>query len=143
MVLTQSSMNPLGSRAPEFSLTDPSTGNTASLSDLRGTNITVVIFMCNHCPYVVHIKDALIALADDMQSDAIRFVGINANDPITHPDDAPEKMAQEEYPFAYLFDETQEVARSYDAQCTPDIFVYDEDMSLVYRGQFDDSRPGK
>lgn len=142
MVLTQSSMPSLGTQAPDFSLLDPSTGERCSRDDLRGARVTVIIFMCNHCPYVIHIKEALKELASDFGSEDIAFIGINANDPVSHPDDAPEKMADEGYPFIYLFDESQDVARAYGAQCTPDIFVYDEDMSLVYRGQFDESRPG-
>ena len=143
MVLTPSAMVPLGTPAPDFTLLNPTTGQQQSLSDLRGELLTVVIFMCNHCPYVGHIKDALIEVVEDLQSDLVKFIGINANDPVTHPDDAPEKMADENYPFPYVFDDTQEVAHAYKAECTPDIFVYDEDMKLIYRGQFDESRPGK
>lgn len=98
--------------------------------------------MCNHCPYVIHIREALKKLASDMQSDNIGFVGINANDADAYPDDAPEHMVEQGYSFPYLYDATQEVASAYGAVCTPDIFVYDENLELVYRGQFDESRPG-
>lgn len=143
MVLTPSSMVPLGTSAPDFSLIEPASGEQKTLAELRWELVTVVIFMCNHCPFVVHIKDALIELANDLQSDRVKFVGINANDVTTHPDDAPQLMAAEGYPFPYLYDESQDVARAYNAQCTPDIFVYDQKNELIYRGQFDESRPGR
>lgn len=146
MVKTASTMLPLGTRAPEFSLTNTVDGSTVSLSDFEGKQGLLVIFMCNHCPFVVHLRDALAKFAQEYQEKGLSIVGISSNDVSTHPDDGPEKMKAEAadagYSFAYLYDETQEVAKAYKAACTPDFFLFDGDLSLVYRGQFDDSRPG-
>ena len=144
MALTESTMLPLGTIAPDFRL--PGTdGNMVSLADVAGGEALVVIFMCNHCPYVIHIQAELAAVAREYESRGIRFVGINSNDVESYPDDAPEKMKEARerigYPFPYLFDETQEVARAYRAACTPDIYLFDRDQKLVYRGQFDVTRP--
>ena len=145
MVKTASTMLPLGTRAPEFSLTNTVDGSTVSLSDFEGRQGLLVIFMCNHCPFVVHLRDALASFAKEYQEKGLSIVGISSNDVSTHPDDGPEKMKAEAadagYSFAYLYDETQEVAKAYKAACTPDFFLFDNDLSLVYRGQFDDSRP--
>lgn len=146
MVLTPSTMIPLGSEAPDFRLPDAVSGRKLALGELKSDVATVVMFICNHCPYVKHIQGGLVRLAEDYAPRGVSFVAINSNDVENYPDDSPEKMkeAAEEkgYPFPYLFDETQEVARAYDAACTPDFFVYDGNMRCVYRGQLDDSRPG-
>lgn len=147
MVLTTTTTFPLGYTAPDFNLMNPLTKNMESLNELKSEKATVVVFMCNHCPYVVHILDGLIQLANDYMPQGISIIGINSNDIIHYPDDSPENMVKliEDYkiPFPYLFDETQEVARLFKAACTPDFSVFDMDMCCVYRGQFDDSRPGK
>ena len=147
MVLTTTTTSPLGYTAPDFNLMNPLTKNMESLNELKSEKATVVVFMCNHCPYVVHILDGLIQLANDYIPQGISIIGINSNDIINYPDDSPENMVKliEDYkiPFPYLFDETQEVARLFKAACTPDFSVFDMDMCCVYRGQFDDSRPGK
>lgn len=144
MVLTPSTMLPLGTKAPDFSLPD-TTGKTVSLADLSGAPALLVIFMCNHCPYVKHVADGLAKLAKDYQPRGVAIVGINSNDAQNYPDDSPAKMAEEVkqrgYTFAYLFDESQAVAKAYRAACTPDFYVFDKDQKLVYRGQMDDSRP--
>ena len=144
---TPSNMLALGTKAPDFQLPNPSNNNQLqALESLKGKKGTLVIFMCNHCPFVLHVNNELVRLANDYQSKQISFVAISANDVITHPDDAPDKMKatalQMKYPFPYLYDETQEVAKAYDAACTPDFFIYNKNMQLVYRGQLDDSRPG-
>ncbi|PWU11153.1 MAG: thioredoxin family protein [Verrucomicrobia bacterium] len=145
MVAVHSTMLPLGTQAPDFSLPD-TTGRTVSLSDFEGAPALVIIFMCNHCPYVKHIRAGLAQLARDYAPRGVTVVGISSNDVANYPDDSPEKMAQEVklagYNFPYLYDETQEVAKAYHAACTPDIYLFDKDQRLVYRGQFDDSRPG-
>ena len=146
MALTPSTMLPLGTRAPDFSL--PSTdGETVSLDGQRGERGTVVMFICNHCPYVIHIADALAGTARDYMAKGIGFVAINSNDTEAFPADNLENMVREKasrgYPFPYLLDPSQEVARAYDAACTPDIYLFDGDLELVYRGQFDDSRPNR
>lgn len=145
MALTPTTTIELGFQAPDFSLPEPLTGKTRSLSELKGEKATVIIFMCNHCPYVIHVIDELIQTARDYQPQGVQFVGINANDVENYPDDSPENMkrwARElDFPFPYLFDETQEVAKAYDAACTPDFSVFDADLSCVYRGRLDGSRP--
>ena len=146
MVKTPSTMIPLGSEAPDFRLPDVVSGDELSLGDLKSDVATVLMFICNHCPYVKHLQDGLVEVADEYIPKGVSFVAINSNDVQNYPDDSPERMkevAEEKgYQFPYLFDETQEVARAYDAACTPDFFVYDRDLRCVYRGQFDDSRPG-
>lgn len=146
MSLTPSSMVSLGTPAPDFKLSDPVEGGVKRLEDLKGDKATVVMFICNHCPYVQHIHSALIETVREYIPRGVSFIAINANDPENYPDDAPEMMKEVaqalDYPFPYLFDATQETARVYRAACTPDFFVYDGDLRLVYRGQFDDSRPG-
>jgi peroxiredoxin len=145
MALTPSNMLPLGTKAPDFTLPDTVSGNTYSLHQLCGEKATVVMFICNHCPYVIFVNDEIVRLAKDYQPKGIKFIAISANDAVAYPDDAPEKMKQVAqklgYSFPYLYDESQETARAYDAACTPDFFVFDGDLKLVYRGQLDDSRP--
>lgn len=135
----------LGTRAPDFKLPDTS-GELVSLSDFASAPALVVAFICNHCPYVKHIREALAQFGRDMQAQKVAVVGINSNDVSNYPDDSPAKMAKEVksvgYTFPYLYDESQAVARAYRAACTPDFFLFDRDQKLVYRGQFDDSRPG-
>ena len=130
--------------APDFRLSDPG-GRIVSLADLRGAPALVVVFMCNHCPYVKHIRTGLAQLARDYQPRGVAIVGINSNDVANYPADSPAKMAEEiksaGYIFPYLYDDTQAVAKAYRAACTPDIFLFGKDQRLVYRGQFDDSRP--
>ena len=144
MVKTASTMLPLGTAAPDFSLPDAG-GKTVSLADFADAAALLVVFMCNHCPFVKHVAGGLAALAKDYQQRGVAAVGINSNDVANFPDDAPAKMAEEVnrrgYTFPYLYDETQEVAKAYRAACTPDFYVFDKDRKLVYRGQMDSSRP--
>jgi peroxiredoxin len=146
----KSTMLPLGSKAPEFSLPNYS-GSTApgaevSLESLRGAKVLVVAFICNHCPFVKHIMDEIGRLGRDCHAKGLAFVAINPNDVSTHPEDAPEKMTEVArefgFDFPYLYDEDQSVAKAYQAACTPDFFVFDANFELAYRGQLDDSRPG-
>jgi len=144
MVKTASTMLSLGTPAPDFSLPDAE-GNLVSLSDFEDAPALLVIFMCNHCPFVKHVADGLARLAKEYQERGAAVVGINSNDVANYPDDAPAKMAEEiklrGYTFPYLYDETQEVAKAYQAACTPDFYIFDEQRLLVYRGQMDSSRP--
>ncbi|HEX5315987.1 MAG TPA: thioredoxin family protein, partial [Candidatus Kapabacteria bacterium] len=141
---TPSTMLPLGTTAPDFKLPDPS-GKVTSLSDFKNTPALLVAFICNHCPFVKHIRDEFAAFAKEYQARGVGIVAISSNDAANYPDDSPAKMAEESkqagYTFPYLYDETQEVAKAYRAACTPDFFLFDRDHRLVYRGQFDDSRP--
>lgn len=136
----------LGTSAPDFYLPDTVSGKSCSLVDFQNSRALVVMFMCNHCPYVKHLQKALAIFGRDVQSKGVAVVGISSNDVSTHPQDGPEKMAEVAqvagYTFPYLYDETQDVAKAYKAACTPDFFVFDNDRKLVYRGQFDASRPG-
>jgi peroxiredoxin len=140
----QSTMLSLGTSAPEFRLPDPS-GKIFSSGDVAGARALLVVFMCNHCPYVKHIQAKFTEIAKEYQAKGAAIVGINSNDAENYPDDRPEKMAEEilsaGYTFPYLYDESQSVAKAYRAACTPDFFLFDRDRRLVYRGQFDDSRP--
>ncbi|MCA9100772.1 MAG: thioredoxin family protein [Planctomycetales bacterium] len=144
MVLTPSTMLPLGTSAPDFSLPNVD-GQTVSLADFADAPTLLVVFMCNHCPYVKHVAAGLAALARDYQAKGVAVVGINSNDADNYPDDSPAAMADEArsrgYTFPYLYDETQETAKAYKAACTPDFFVFDGQQQLVYRGQMDGSRP--
>lgn len=144
MVLTPSTMLPLGTQAPPFSLPNVD-GSTVSLEQFRGAPALLVIFMCNHCPYVKHVAAELARFAREYQARSAAIVGISSNDVSTHPADSPEQMVHEVddrgYTFPYLYDETQEVAKAYRAACTPDFYVFDQQQKLVYRGQFDGSRP--
>jgi thiol-disulfide isomerase/thioredoxin len=142
MARTPSTMVELGSIAPDFSLLEPATGKQLSRDQLRKSKGLLVMFICNHCPFVKHLLDGLRDLSRDYVNSEIGLVAINANDATQYPDDAPEKMPELNLGFAYLYDESQAVAKAYDAACTPDFFLYDGDMKLVYRGQFDGSRPG-
>jgi peroxiredoxin len=139
-----SSMLPLGTKAPRFRLPDPQ-GKLVSSDDFPGAPALVVVFICNHCPYVKHVRPVLAELAKEYQGRGVAIVAISSNDVAAFPDDSPEKMAEEiklaGYTFPYLYDESQEVARAYQAVCTPDFFLFDHDHRLVYRGQFDDTRP--
>lgn len=145
MALTPSNMIPLGTTAPAFTLPDTVSGKSYGLNELKGSAATLVMFICNHCPYVKHINSELVKLANDYLAQGVKCVAISANDVAKHPDDSPEKMKQVAtelgYPFPYLYDESQEVAKAYDAACTPDFYIFDKDLKLVYRGQLDDSRP--
>jgi peroxiredoxin len=145
MSLTPSTMLPLGTAAPDFKLPDTN-GTTVALADFRGQPALLVIFMCNHCPYVKHLRAGLAQLARDYRPRGAAIVGINANDVANYPEDRPAKMKEEVkaagYLFPYLYDETQAVAKAYRAACTPDFYLFDKNQKLVYRGQFDDSRPG-
>ena len=136
----------LGTQAPLFSLPDPVSGQSVSLAQKRGEKATVIMFICNHCPYVKQINPELPRLANDYLNKGISFIAINSNDVENYPDDSPEKMKKTAlelgYPFPYLFDESQDVAKTYKAACTPDFFVFDHDLKLIYRGQLDESRPG-
>ena len=144
MARTPSTMLPLGTPAPDFSLVNVD-GQTVSLGDLADAPALLAIFMCNHCPYVIHIADQLSEFAREYMAQGVAIVGINSNDVANYPADSPEQMVAEAekrgYAFPYLYDETQEVAKSYQAACTPDFFLFDKDRKLVYRGQFDSSRP--
>jgi len=145
MGLTPSTMVKLGTPAPEFSLLDIE-GNIVSLGDFEGSKGLLVMFICNHCPYVKHIREHLVQMAKEFQPKGIGIVAISSNDAEHYHEDGPEMMAQNAktfgFTFPYLHDDTQEVAKAYQAACTPDFFVYDSHMRLCYRGQFDDSRPG-
>lgn len=135
----------LGTKAPDFNLMDTVSGQKISLSTLKSDVATVVMFICNHCPFVHHVNDKLVEVATTYQAKGIQFVAISSNNVVTHPQDAPDKMTEvaEEigYPFPYLYDETQEIAKAYQAECTPDFFVFDKEMKCAYRGRFDETRP--
>ena len=145
MSLTPSTMQKLGTLAPPFSLSDVTTGKRISLDDFAGAKAYLVMFICNHCPYVKHVADELARIGEDYADQGVGIVAINSNDAVFYPDDSPENMKQEAtergYNFPYLFDEDQSVAKAYTAACTPDFFLYNADRKLVYRGQLDDTRP--
>lgn len=146
MARTESNMLPLGTKAPDFSLVDTKDNQVKSLDKLKGTTGTLVMFICNHCPFVVHVSSELSQLAKDYISKGIKCIAISSNDVENYPQDAPHLMKQNaienEYIFPYLYDQTQEVAKAYDAACTPDFFLFDDKLELVYAGQLDGSRPG-
>jgi peroxiredoxin len=146
MVLTPSTMAQLGTRAPDFLLPDVASGRARRRDDVRGAKGLLVMFICRHCPFVKHVQGELAALARAYEGRGLGIVGISSNDAERHPDDAPESLKQQAeeigFPFPYLYDESQDVARAYGAACTPDFFLYDGELRLVYRGQLDDSRPG-
>ena len=146
MSLTPTIKIPLGFQAPDFTLHDPVNGGSKSLSELKSDKATVIMFICNHCPYVKHVNAGLVSIANDYIPKGVSFIAINSNDAVNYPEDSPEMMKiyaeRLKYPFSYLFDETQEVAKAYDAACTPDFNIFDAEMKCVYRGQLDDSRPG-
>jgi peroxiredoxin len=145
MAAVNSTMLELGTQAPKFELPDTVTGKTVNLKDYRGNKALLVLFICNHCPYVIHIKEELVRYAKDYLPKGVAIVAISSNDVENYPDDSPEKMKVDAekygYPFPYLYDEKQEVAQAYKAACTPDLFLFNEKHELVYRGQFDGSRP--
>ena len=145
MANTPSNMLALGTIAPDFILPDTISDKNLSLQNLKGIKGTVILFICNHCPFVIHVNSELVKVANDFGSKGISFIAISSNDIEKYPQDAPHLMKEvakdSHYPFPYLYDETQEVAKAYDAACTPDIFVFDNKLQLVYRGQIDDSRP--
>ena len=144
MAQTPSTMLPLGTSAPIFNLPDTQ-GKRVSTADFAGAPALLIMFICNHCPFVKHLRSALAELGRDYQAKGVAIVAISSNDATAFPADSPEKMAEEQrdagYTFPYLYDETQEVAKAYQAACTPDFFLFDKNQRLVYRGQFDDSRP--
>ena len=146
MALLESNMLPLGTKAPDFTLLNTVDHHYMSLAQIsQHAKATLVMFLCNHCPYVVHINSELVRLANDYLPKSIAFVAISSNDIHRYPDDAPEKMREKAlelaYPFPYLYDDSQAVARAYDAACTPDFYIFDANLRLVYRGRLDDSRP--
>lgn len=144
MVRVDSTMLPLGTTAPDFRLPDP-TGDEHALDDFADAPALLVMFICNHCPFVRHVREELARLVEGWQERDVAVVAINSNDVDAYPDDSPDRMSEEArafgYTFPYLFDESQEVAKAYRAACTPDFFLFDADRALVYRGQLDDSRP--
>ena len=146
MALTESTMLELGTTAPDFALTDVVTGKTVRRNDFRGQKALLVMFICTHCPYVKHVEKGLAALGTDYAGKPMKIVAISSNDAVNYPDDSPAGLKQQaetqRFPFPYLYDETQAVARAYKAACTPDLYLFDGDFKLVYRGQFDGSRPG-
>ena len=146
MAATLTTQIPLGFSAPEFKLPDVISGEELTLEQLKSDKATVVVFICNHCPFVVHIIDELVKVGKDYIPKGVSFIMINSNDIVNYPADSPERMIEfardMDFPFPYLFDETQQVAKAYDAACTPDFNVFDGEMKCAYRGQFDGSRPG-
>jgi peroxiredoxin len=145
MAATPSTMMPLGTTAPDFILPDTVSGKDLSLSQLKGRAATLVMFICNHCPYVLHINNELVRIAGEYQPKGVSFVAISSNDVLSYPQDGPEFMKEHAnkvgYPFPYLYDASQEVARAYQAACTPDLFLFDKNLKCAYRGQLDDARP--
>ncbi|SFZ92889.1 Peroxiredoxin [Flaviramulus basaltis] len=146
MANTPSNMLPLETKAPNFNLFDTVSQKMLSLQEIKGDKGTVVMFICNHCPFVIHVNSKVVALANTYYKKGIGFIAISSNDVVNYPQDSPDKMKlhakKENYPFPYLYDETQKVAKNYDAACTPDFYIFDKGLKLTYRGQLDDSRPG-
>jgi peroxiredoxin len=146
MALTESNMLPLGTRAPEFQLEDVTSNSLVSPPAPGEFPATLIMFICNHCPYVVHVLPGLLELCGEYAEKGVRIIAISSNDAVRYPADAPEKMRelalQEHFGFPYCYDGSQEVARAYDAACTPDFYVFDRNMQLAYRGRMDASRPG-
>lgn len=136
---------PMGHAVPTFELVEPLTGKSVSLQQAKGEQGTLIVFMCNHCPFVIHLRDALIQLARDVRPLGVEVLGISSNSVVTHPRDGPEEMAEDAksfgYPFKYLYDESQDVAKAYQAACTPEFYLADGNLQLYYHGQFDSSRP--
>jgi peroxiredoxin len=139
-------MLPLGTTATDFTLVNTINNEKIHLQEYKGVKGTLIMFICNHCPFVIHINQALVALANHYKKEGINFIAISSNDAVSYPQDGPDKMKMHafnnQYPFPYLYDASQEVAKAYDAACTPDIYLFDASLKLVYRGQLDDSRPG-
>ena len=146
MPAVESEMLPLGTKAPKFHLLDTISDKYLSLDDVKGEKGTFIMFICNHCPYVIHVIEKIVSLANEYQYQGISFVAISSNDVQKFPMDSPKKMAKNAkengFGFPYLYDNTQKVAKEYKAACTPDLFFFDADLELIYRGQLDDSRPG-
>lgn len=146
MARTPSNMLPLNTVAPEFYLKDTFSSHSYSFADLKGSKGTLVMFICNHCPFVLHVIDEIVRIANDYRIQGIGIIAISSNDIVNYPQDSPELMQdfalKYRFEFPYLFDATQEVAKAYDAACTPDFYLFDNQDKLVYRGQLDDSRPG-
>ncbi len=146
MAMTPSNMLPLGTVAPNFHLIDTVSDTTIGLNEAKGVKGTMIMFICNHCPFVIHVSPEISKMAKEYQSQGIQFIAISSNDVVNYPQDGPDLMRQvaqrEDYSFPYLYDATQEVAKAYDAACTPDFYLFDHDLQLRYRGQLDDSRPG-
>ncbi|HMP99148.1 MAG TPA: thioredoxin family protein [Cyclobacteriaceae bacterium] len=146
MALTPSKMLALGTIAPDFRLPDVVSGEMRSLDELKSDKATVVMFICNHCPYVKHVNPELVKMANEFIPKNVSFIAISSNDTEAYPEDRPEKMKevarQWNYPFPYLFDESQDIAKAYEAACTPDFYLFNKDLELVYRGRLDESRPG-
>ncbi|MGX7668716.1 thioredoxin family protein [Flavobacterium pedocola] len=146
MARTPSNMLPLGTIAPEFHLKDTNSAYSYSFKDLKGKKGTLVMFICNHCPFVHHVVEEIVRIANDYRVQGLGFIAISSNDVVNYPQDSPELMQdfalQHRFEFPYLYDETQEIAKAYDAACTPDFYLFDLSDKLVYRGQLDDSRPG-
>jgi peroxiredoxin len=146
MAVTPSNMLPLGTKAPNFKLLDTITNKWVTLKNIQGEKGTVIMFICNHCPFVKHVNEEMVRICNDYRVTGFGFVGISSNDVENYPEDSPELMwktaNEHNYSFPYLYDESQEVAKAYDAACTPDFYLFDADLKLVYRGQMDNSRPG-
>ena len=146
MALTPSNMLALGTQAPDFSALDVQSDSVKSLNELKSDKATLIFFICQHCPYVKHLNEALAQLAKDYRDKGLNCIAISSNDVVNYPEDSPVHLKAQadefDFIFPYLYDETQEIAKAYDAACTPDFFLFDGNMKLVYRGQFDDSRPG-
>ena len=146
MSRTPSNMLPLGTEAPNFNLLNTVDDTLINLQTAKGKNGTVIMFICNHCPFVIHVNEMLVKISKSYIDKGICFIAISSNDVEIYPQDSPELMKTHAknvgYPFPYLYDETQEIAKAYDAACTPDLFVFDSKLELVYRGQLDNSRPG-
>ena len=146
MALTESNMMALGTKAPNFHLRDTISNTYYSIDDLKSDKATVIMFICNHCPFVIHVNPELIAIANEYKNKGVSFIAISSNDVEAYPEDAPDKMSIVakvlKFPFPYLYDKHQEVAKAYDAACTPDFYVFDKNLLLTYRGRLDKSRPG-
>lgn len=146
-MLIESNMMKLGTKAPNFSLLDTVSGEMVTLQQLQSDIATVVVFICNHCPFVHHINSQLVEVANKYQEKGVQFIAISSNDVNTHPQDSPQEMTKnaikEGYSFPYLYDKTQEVAKAYQAECTPDFFVFDSNLECAYRGRFDETRPNQ
>ncbi len=145
MALTESAMLPLGTKAPDFELPDTVSGKILKLDELKSEKATVIMFLCNHCPYVIHVNPEILKIAASYQAKGVSFIAISSNDAVKYPQDGPEAMKKHAletgYTFPYLYDESQETAKAYDAACTPDFFVFDNNLKLAYRGRLDESRP--
>ena len=146
MALTESTMLPLGTDAPNFNLQDTVSGRYYTLDDLASGRATVIMFICNHCPFVIHVNPEIIRIANEYKNKGVAFIAVSSNDIINYPEDAPDKMSIVakvlKFPFPYLYDKRQTMAKDYDAACTPDFYVFDGNRKLTYRGRLDESRPG-